>query len=423
MTTGSWDRSIPPYLYDVKSWSGADRDPIPRFTKAPLRRVARRDGTSYLVRQKRVDGGFRPPKRVLRDVDHNYAMNATRILEEPVLVRLYPDGSGLYEATSMNSQWTVEDWAAKELLDDNDQLKLIGKLREKTSGSDFNMSVFLGEGHQTLRMVGDTAIRIAKSLYHLKKGDLAGSARSLLEGTSRRPIRPYKTMKPFRPTVDRASSHWLELQYGWLPLLKDAEAGAQFLAHTLSVPASQTYRMSVLRGETNTRVQSNPVFYKPITCVASRTHRRSLKITVTEGPSLIAQLGLLDPELVAWELLPFSFVVDWFLPIGSWLEARAAVSSVSISKTVQTDMLIGVCNAPTSESFTNGTPIGEQRSTQLRRVVLSGPPKVPLPKLKSLGQALSFQHALNGIALLAQAAVGSLNKRDRKQLLNDRLGP
>jgi hypothetical protein len=36
---------------------------------------------------------------------------------------------------------------------------------------------------------------------------------------------------------------------------------------------------------------------------------------------LLNSLGLLNPLQVAWELVPFSFVVDWILPIGSFLEA------------------------------------------------------------------------------------------------------
>ena len=33
------------------------------------------------------------------------------------------------------------------------------------------------------------------------------------------------------------------------------------------------------------------------------------------------QLGLVNPASVAWELIPFSFLVDWFLPVGKFLES------------------------------------------------------------------------------------------------------
>lgn len=41
------------------------------------------------------------------------------------------------------------------------------------------------------------------------------------------------------------------------------------------------------------------------------------------NPDLLlpAKVGLTNPLSVAWELIPFSFVVDWFLPIGKYLDA------------------------------------------------------------------------------------------------------
>jgi hypothetical protein len=302
---------------------------------------------------------------------------------------------------SLMGYFGAPTWAAANLLDANDQLKLLGKLREKMSGSDFNMSVFLGEGHQTLKMIGDTAIKIAKSLRHLRKGDLAGSARSLLEGTSRAPIKPYSQMKPFRPTAERMSSHWLELQYGWLPLLKDVEAGAEALAYQLSAPAQQTFRMSVSR-ESNL-LKTTAGFKAPVIGTSRRVHRRSLKVIVSEKPSFMATLGLTNPELVAWELLPFSFVADWFIPIGSYLEARAITSCI-VAKYVTSDKRTGTRWTPISSAFTH--PV---RAT-FRQVAfdrsISAAPKLPLPSFKPLSQVASWQHCANAIALVTQFATG-----------------
>jgi len=40
--------------------------------------------------------------------------------------------------------------------------------------------------------------------------------------------------------------------------------------------------------------------------------------------SNLSQMGLLNPAEVAWELTPWSFVVDWFVPVGNVLEALTA---------------------------------------------------------------------------------------------------
>jgi len=43
---------------------------------------------------------------------------------------------------------------------------------------------------------------------------------------------------------------------------------------------------------------------------------------------LAHSLGLDNPLLLAWELVPFSFVVDWFVRVGEWIDAICALTGV-----------------------------------------------------------------------------------------------
>ena len=408
MTVGSWNRdnfvNIAGGWKGVKwnrSWNGADRPKVARYGDWETYVVKRQDNT-YRFRKRRLWIGAPPHKRDY-DVDHAYSMSETYASDEEVSVARV--GQSNYVCSVMGNFGVISNPVLN--LTANDQLKLLGKLRDKLSGSDFNMSVFLGEGHQTLKMIGDTAIKIAKSLRHLRKGDLAGTARSLLEGTSRAPIKPYKQMRPFKPTAAAMSSHWLELQYGWLPLLKDVEAGAEALAYQLSTPAQQTYRMSVRRETFSQRiVQAYPATpYKyASTANATRVTRRSLKVIVSEHPSLMATLGITNPELVAWELLPFSFVADWFIPIGSYLEARAITSCI-VARYVTSDKATATWYSPRSAGFDHSVRCSTRMVTFSRTI--SAAPELPLPEFKPLSQVASWQHCANAIALVAQAATGS----------------
>jgi hypothetical protein len=299
---------------------------------------------------------------------------------------------------------------------------LVGKLREKMSGSDFNLGTVLGEGHQTLRMIGDTAISIAKSLHHLRKGDLSGAARSLLEPAGRRPLVPYDKMKPFRPNQAALSSKWLELQYGWKPLLKDVESGAEFIAHKLSVPIQQVHRMSLQKSVKQTYVTNTYGPSRPDLNVIGESLvvvRRSLKVTVAEPPSAMQSLGLLNPEVVAWEIMPWSFVIDWFLPIGSYLEARAALSGVVISSTLQSTTRRESIFAPRGNVIGDLFGVG-RTSVSLDRVLTAGPPELPLPRVKPLSEALSFGHCLNGLALLSQQALGFSRRKLKENAANEK---
>jgi hypothetical protein len=141
--------------------------------------------------------------------------------------------------------------------------------------------------------------------------------------------------------------------------------------------------------------------------------RRSLKVTVAEPPSAMQSLGLLNPEVVAWELLPWSFVIDWFIPIGDYLQARATLSGVVISATLQTTTVREHVFAPTGNIIGDTFGMGYSAIT-LDREVLAGPPKLPLPRVKPLSEALSLGHCLNGLALLSQQALNFSGRKIRE---------
>jgi hypothetical protein len=65
-------------------------------------------------------------------------------------------------------------------------------------------------------------------------------------------------------------------------------------------------------------------------------HRTLAAWIVVTSQSLTAaqQAGLTNPALVAWELVPYSFVFDWFVSVGGYLEALTATQGLEIKKTM-----------------------------------------------------------------------------------------
>lgn len=396
MTSGSWvvgdfgsDR------FYSKSWNGEDRPKLPRTPRDPPWSVLY-DGKVVTFRSRAPQS--RPPRRV-RDAPHSYTVNGWN--HSDAMVDYY-DGPFHYVGFAFQSFCNGVFGDAITLLDDNnDQIRLIGKLREKLSGSDFNASVALGESHQTLRMIGDIAIRIRKAYVHLRKGDVSGSARALLEGTSRAPLKPYSSMKDLSVinAVTMANT-WIELQYGWLPLLKDVEAGAQAVAHALNVPVQARYKATIRKERVLDFVQgtgTNVWRWRRV-----NEHIRTLTAYVSEPPSFMATLGLTNPEIVIWELVPWSFVADWFIPIGQYLDARALTSCVQASY-VQSDRKNGIAVVTASPT---GIPSAWSRNRQFARSVFPYGLTVPTPTFKGLGKAASWQHCANAVALLTQQFAG-----------------
>lgn len=354
----------------------------------------------------------KPPKRK-RTIPHSYTMSETLLLDALVT---YKTG---YNPGSWNTQpcmqmFGASSWGAQSILTDADQFRLINKLREQIQGSDFNMSVFLGEGHQTLRLIGDSAIRIAKALHHVKRGDFWGTARSLLEGTSRAPLKP-RTKSLWGAVSSDAnvlSARILEFQYGIKPLLHDVVAASQQLAHELNAPAQQTYRCAVRKEIKSTSTSQWTVAPYPAPTmkaygVGLKSHRRSLIAIVAEDkiPILPYRLGLADPEVVLWELVPWSFVADWFIPIGPYLEARAFAHRLK-GTFITSDKMMGRAYPPYSQAFTavSGRNAGYS-AVQFTRSISSSL-RVPMPTQKPLSAVSSFQHCLNGLALLTQFVTG-----------------
>lgn len=428
MTTGSYVddfRSVGPYgvkigSYRSQTWSGVDRvmkpvEPVnlrrvyysPEHLGAirmvtPLSRDSRRDYNGDLIIPFDIPlapYGNRRPKRDSKQNDWHPFQKSGESSFSGLVNEYNPSGvyTGTYPVTSVaDSSWHS---ITPVLLDGNDTIKAQNRVFAKMKGSDFNASIFLAEGHQTLNLIAGTAIKLAKSIHHLRRGDVSGAARSLVAGTDRRPLRhPPGTWKGVRQaTVKELGSAWLELQYGWLPLLSDVHDGAEALAHQITPPFSTSVKTVIRK-----KHEFNPG--KGYGSSAMRVEELFLEFIATEKPSLPAVLGLTNPLSVAWELVPFSFVADWFIPIGDYLAARGAASSLVGSYRMSRKLSSFLSYSPGFNGYAtsvwNGPP-SWGKAFIFERYPASSALRPPLPSYKPLEKALSVKHCLNAVALLA----------------------
>jgi hypothetical protein len=281
----------------------------------------------------------------------------------------------------------------------NDDLALIGKLREKIAGSDFNAGVFLGEGHQTVKLIADSATRLYKAYRAVQRFDTLGLVNALgLPKTA-----SLRRSRITKGTPQDVANMWLEVQYGWLPLVNDAEAGAQMLAKMLNTPLVQTYRAR----------KRKALALGPYSLSANIKDAKAYDYTGTTRGQYIARLsevnipqliGLTDPASVAWELVPFSFVADWFIPIGNYLAARGLAQSLTgtFVKTITREERFscgGVYISPQYRILNQ--PSYREHSLTMTRTVSSSL-AVPLPNFKPLAKVASWKHCANAVALLVQ---------------------
>lgn len=190
----------------------------------------------------------------------------------------------------------------------------------------FNAAVAVAELPAAISMFVSTAKRIVLATGHLRKGDLQGTARAL--GVDAKGRIPKKDL-----VRDRASNYWLELQYGWMPLLSDVHAAAHKVASMQAVP-----RFNV-RGRNTGYAKENYIAASG----GRGTLYRELNVQVTYTYSVTnaflahaSSFGLTNPMALAWELTPLSFVFDWLIPVGGWLQQFSAYHGLSFTDGAQT---------------------------------------------------------------------------------------
>lgn len=116
---------------------------------------------------------------------------------------------------------------------------------------------------------------------------------------------------------------WLEYRYGWLPTIMDINTLANKplgLPGTL-VKAYSARSYDVQDKELSTKYNQN-----------GRMKASSSVLVLPKDPFMktASQYGIANPSLVAWELLPYSFVVDWVFDFGGYFEHLGAVTGLEL---------------------------------------------------------------------------------------------
>jgi hypothetical protein len=224
----------------------------------------------------------------------------------------------------------------------------------------------------------------------------------------------------------RWANEWLEYQYGWRPLLSSCYGAANELVgnktqrknRTITSVAKETFSdFRTRRGFANIGQVDMLT-----TCKGKAGCRITLWYEAAGGILDAARWSSLNPVSIAWELMPYSFVVDWFYDIGSTL--RNLETSYLYNRFVSgyIDELYAV---EAKEEFHSwGQPFTEvyqydtkayRRRIEFSRSVLSS---APLPQLPQFKVKLGWQRWISAWALSSQVLLGrSVNpNRLRREL-------
>lgn len=176
-------------------------------------------------------------------------------------------------------------------------------------GDTASLGVSLAEANQSVNMISARAKQLYDFGRALRKGEFERAAKILgLEKPPRRLGNKKRSAKGF-------ANNYLEFHFGWSPLIQDIGAAIKVLGNDF--PHSTVKGSGGENGSSRTYV--NNTLYLRTTNLSVRV---AAKVGVSNPNLLLAnQLGFVNPLSVAWELVPLSFVVDWFASVGDYLNS------------------------------------------------------------------------------------------------------
>jgi hypothetical protein len=321
--------------------------------------------------------------------------------------------------TNITQFGSVTDPSASWLQTGSLQAKATSNLLKNLRDSAFNAAQAIGERKQTADLVAGTAKKVASSLRNLRKGNFARAASDLGVTPKKRAGRRFNSQ--FSTDQAKATGNaWLELQYGWKPLLSDVYGAMETLAkannpagnpNTIYKKATgRAKRSEEPRTVTRTSLPAGYSGWDEVTRSGKTTVIVKTGVTYSLSSQPLASLksvGITNPLLLAWELLPYSFVVDWFMPIGNYLESLDATNGLSFYDGYMSTFVRFEATTVASSSYSYNT--GQQhfyrfvtenyKTVKFTRSKLGNFPSAPAPTFKN---PLSTSHVASAMALLLQ---------------------
>jgi len=270
----------------------------------------------------------------------------------------------------------------------------------KLKDQKWNMSVCIAESVKTYHMVRDLVLELVEVVRLLRKG-----------------------RNPFGGKLFSKSLHnrWLEVRYGWLPALKDISGQMEWLDKLISgdrrgMRIRVTAFEDVIRTSTATWGATSPNHtWSGTQRIQARWKGVYWWYVNDDSFHRLNDLGYQEPYAVAWELVPYSFVVDWFLPIGTYLEALLADTGMDYLGGSMTRILKGEGLATVASTDSNVYPdvAGENYRDEsyfsMKRTVEAKPHATLVPSLNVLD--LGEVRIMDAIALLYNALTGKGSNR------------
>lgn len=268
----------------------------------------------------------------------------------------------------------------------------ITKMRDNISAS-AGLGIDLAQIGESIAMIQERCQRLADAARALRRGHFGTFTQLLFGqyGAHHQTGHEFNTEKGF-------AGNWLEWHFGWSPLFSDIWDAME----TISDPI----HFQRVRGQGHdewffkSNNHSGDGFYDSEDTRRTVTVKVGANVQITNpNLHLLQSLGLTNPLSVAWDAIPYSFVVDWVANVGGFLNSMGMFAGLALSDAFTTTVYRCQTRTTFANPFWNKAVVNTIASgIDVKRAI--GLPSYKL-QIKPL-QLPSITHALTSWALLAQ---------------------
>lgn len=208
---------------------------------------------------------------------------------------------------------------------------LYERFRSRATGEGSQLLTAAAEWKSSHMMIARRAIALRKAYQALRRFDLPNVGHHLSMPIRDRKLVEGKLRKTYRYT--RPTEAWLEYWMGWAPMMSDINNAVHNICNPypdqkITVGLSRNYDQRSESGSPSGSAYVVETTRQSVTIAAYG------KMQVTNHNLFLAnQLGLLNPAQTAWEVVPFSFMVDWFANVGKVLGSLTDFAGLSFRDT------------------------------------------------------------------------------------------
>lgn len=190
----------------------------------------------------------------------------------------------------------------------------------RESGS-ADLGVTIAEYRSSLNMLSNRSTQLITAIGAIRKGNFGALMEALdLSKKDKRGQRVWKQ----RNVATYAPGQLLEYTFGWVPLVNDMRAACKVLSSTPEYITIIGSSSSVSQNNVGSQENYLPSYVRYLNEVQRRVVLKGDVRIDNPNLDLANRLGLVNPITLAWDLIPYSFLVNQFIGVSQYLDRFTA---------------------------------------------------------------------------------------------------